>query len=628
MRLGANQPKRSRAIESITAGAARKALRLGLVIASLNLILGCGGGGGAGTARSPDSDLISVSITPSSTSVSDGQSVQLTATVTGTTNTTVNWLVDGISGGSAAVGTISSSGLYTASPSGPSRVVTIGAVSAADSTASATASVAVVASGQVASTNNPQVAEYSISPPRDAQVMVEFGPDTSYGLKTWSVATPTGGGQVNILVAGMRAYTTYHLRAVVQFQDNTQVLDGDHAFATGGLPPSRVPNVTISVPKTSPAGEGVESLDLIGGATNQVVAAVVDLNGNLIWYYDAPYQAGATLNPIKFLSDGTVLVNYNQGPQDGDNSILTKIDLAGNTIWQITGLNLGAKLAAAGYSFNVNGSHHDFALLPNGHIVLIVGITKDFTNLPGYPGTTTVVGDLLVDLDTNLNPVWVWSSFDHLDVNRHPLFFPDWLHSNAVLYSPTDGNLILSMRHQDWVIKIAYEDGSGDGHIIWKLGYQGDFTLQNGTDPIDWFYAQHAPILLSSESSGVFKLGLFDNGNNRVLDSNGDICGVPGYAACTSRVPIFQIDETHMTAQPVWQDDLSPTFSFFGGYVQELPNQNVEFDVCAYSSNPLAATVEEVTQDSPPQVVYQMTINGQYAYRAFRIPSLYPGVQW
>ena len=42
-----------------------------------------------------------------------------------------------------------------------------------------------------------------------------------------------------------------------------------------------------------------------------------------------------------------------------------------------------------------------------------------------------------------------------------------------------------------------------------------------------------------------------------------------------------------------------------------------------------AASVYEVTQDpTNPQTVWQLQITGQNAYRAMRIPSLYPGVQW
>jgi hypothetical protein len=36
----------------------------------------------------------------------------------------------------------------------------------------------------------------------------------------------------------------------------------------------------------------------------------------------------------------------------------------------------------------------------------------------------------------------------------------------------------------------------------------------------------------------------------------------------------------------------------------------------------------EVTQEVVPQVLWQLDIEDQWAYRAVRIPSLYPGVTW
>jgi hypothetical protein len=109
----------------------------------------------------------------------------------------------------------------------------------------------------------------------------------------------------------------------------------------------------------------------------------------------------------------------------------------------------------------------------------------------------------------------VWSEFDHLDVNRHPMNFADWTHTNAVLYSASDGDLLISVRHQYWVIKIDYADGKGSGDIVWKLGWQGALTLKGGTDPVDWFHAQHGASFLSTNTGGVFQLVLFDNGDNR-----------------------------------------------------------------------------------------------------------------
>jgi polygalacturonase len=82
----------------------------------------------------------SVSVTPVSVLVAGpadvllGQTAQYTATVTGA-GQTVTWMVNGVTGGSAAEGTISGSGLYTAPASAPPSPVTIGAQSNVATTA-------------------------------------------------------------------------------------------------------------------------------------------------------------------------------------------------------------------------------------------------------------------------------------------------------------------------------------------------------------------------------------------------------------------------------------------------------------------------------------------------------------
>jgi arylsulfate sulfotransferase len=146
------------------------------------------------------------------------------------------------------------------------------------------------------------------------------------------------------------------------------------------------------------------------------------------------------------------------------------------------------------------------------------------------------------------SPDWVWNSFDHLDINRHPFLFPDWTHSNVLLYSADDHNVLLSVRHQNWIIKIDFEDGKGSGNILWRLGEGGDFSLNGGIDPTDWFYAQHGPNFFSTNTTGVFKLGVMDSGGDRQFPT-GVICGVGGAAPCLySTALVLQVDEAAKTA--------------------------------------------------------------------------------
>jgi hypothetical protein len=57
---------------------------------------------------------ISVTVTPSSGSVMLGNQFLFTAAVKNSSDTTVNWSVNGVAGGAAQTGTISAEGVYTA----------------------------------------------------------------------------------------------------------------------------------------------------------------------------------------------------------------------------------------------------------------------------------------------------------------------------------------------------------------------------------------------------------------------------------------------------------------------------------------------------------------------------------
>src|SRR6266404_1697626 len=105
---------------------------------------------------------ISVSISPTSASVQVGQSKQFTATVSGTSNTAVNWLVNGSLGGNSVVGTISLSGLYTAPAAAPSSSVTVTAQSVVQSTISARATVSITQSPSISVSISPTSANVQV----------------------------------------------------------------------------------------------------------------------------------------------------------------------------------------------------------------------------------------------------------------------------------------------------------------------------------------------------------------------------------------------------------------------------------------------------------------------------------
>jgi TatA/E family protein of Tat protein translocase len=88
---------------------------------------------------------VKVAIGPASAAVAVNGSQQFTAAVSGAANGDVTWSVNGVKGGSSAVGMISISGLYTAPAAVPaSDRVTVTATSVADISQSASAEVTLI----------------------------------------------------------------------------------------------------------------------------------------------------------------------------------------------------------------------------------------------------------------------------------------------------------------------------------------------------------------------------------------------------------------------------------------------------------------------------------------------------
>ena len=91
---------------------------------------------------------VRVQVTPSTATIAAGETLKFSATVSGTSNQGVNWLVNNIAGGNSSTGLIDPSGNYTAPTTSPGGTVTITATAAADTTKSGTATVTVSAASE------------------------------------------------------------------------------------------------------------------------------------------------------------------------------------------------------------------------------------------------------------------------------------------------------------------------------------------------------------------------------------------------------------------------------------------------------------------------------------------------
>jgi arylsulfate sulfotransferase len=578
-----------------------------------------------------------VTLTPQTSTVFSTQTVSLTATDTrGSADLT--WSVGNPTGAPPA--NVDSSGNFVAPTVTQNTTYMVTVTSMKDAKATASATVTVMASGQVATTAHPQVATYSLTPPAGTTAYVQFGTDTSYALKTWSQPAPTTGGALSLFVAGMRANTLYHMRAVVVNSDGSTANDVDHTFTTSTIPAVNIPRLTATTTAGATPQPGVEMLDLLNNyGLPPVDLAVVDLAGNLVWSYPAQGTTSDLLQGVHLLPNGHFLMDIspasNAGigvpaPVPGTIDVIREIDLAGTTIQEVTMDQINAALPAAGFNFTIFTTHHDVIALPNGHWVVLGSILQPCVGLATCSTNPNLLGDVIIDLAPQSGggflPVWAWNTFDHLDTSRAPMGYPDWTHCNALLYSPDDGHLLLSSRAQSWIIKIDYANGQGAGDILWKLGNQGDFALQNGTDPTDWFTSQHGPAFATTNTSGQFQLSVMDNGNERSFPGGGN-CASSGLSPCPySTGMLFQIDETAKTASIV--DKYAPgEYSLWGGNAELLTNGNLESDFNAGS--PLAySDIFETTPGASPQVVWHLQTLTVNAYRGFRMGSLYPGVQW
>src|SRR5437588_161844 len=149
--------------------------------------------------------LVNVPISPAAATVAVGGTQPFTLFRSNTSNTAVTWQVNGMTGGNATVGTISSSGLYTAPGVVPNpATVTVTAVSQADATKSASAQVTITAATTVSVTISPTAATVAVGGTQPFTAMVQ---NTSNTAVTWQVNGMTGGNATVGTISSSGLYT-------------------------------------------------------------------------------------------------------------------------------------------------------------------------------------------------------------------------------------------------------------------------------------------------------------------------------------------------------------------------------------------------------------------------------------
>ncbi len=331
-----------------------------------------------------------------------------------------------------------------------------------------------------------------------------------------------------------------------------------------------------------------------------------------------------------------------------------------------TPVSIGTQCLA---SFN-----HEFLQLPDGNYLVLVEQESIFP--PGTQGNTTtctvsgssvgcnvdIVGNCIVILDgTTLQPLWFWSPFEHDGAAELPITRPainigadvnnlcndsgagcapiwlagttgvtvyanDWLHFNSAYYRQADGNLIISLRHQDWVALVQYQNGAGNGDVLWRLGCSpgltppvspvcGDFTFNNVyNDVYPWFSHQHD---VEIDANG--DMTMYDNGNTRVYELGN---------SQNSRGYVINVNEVNFTVSPVLIQNLGYQSDALGS-AQLLPDGNYFFQASdiIYASGvkvhdaPTHALEVQPTTGESGDILFDLKTT--ISYRGFGLPNLY-----
>lgn len=498
---------------------------------------------------------------------------------------------------------------------------------------------------------------------------------------TWLACNPPV--SMNFYVAGMLPSTTYSMYS--QTVTSGKIVNGTTLTFTSGPLPTRLPAgffPTFTVNTPPPAND--PNPMLLWSFTKLIVPVATDLAGNINWYYGN--GAGTLLT--RPIAGGTMLTIQNGNSWDSSNTIqqlLREIDLAGNTIRETNTGVIANQLVAMGVKDAtpcgqiaqppvvgdacLNDFHHDairYQIGGQNYTAFMAHVEKVYP--PGTQGSTgsnpvDVLSEMVIVLNSSWQVVWYYDAFEQLNINRAAplgetctagssdcptdLFLGksanDWTHANTVDYvaastsqNPDSGDFLVSMRDQDQVIKINYNNGAGScaptapNCIAWYMGppdglTPSSFTFNNvNSDPWPWFSHQHDVTYASSGQQVTVGgmtgplLTIFDNGNTRYSPQPLGLGAACGPNDCNSRGMALIVDETHMVVTPVLSQDLGVKTTALGG-AGLLSNGNFSFQTGL--PNTQAIEMKISTGVSGTQVMNVESVD--YSYRGWQMPNLY-----
>ena len=502
-------------------------------------------------------------------------------------------------------------------------------------------------------TANPLVALYSApSCAAGSSMRVAFAMSGSAPNYTnWNACQPPV--SMNFYVAGMRASTTYTMNYQVQTGSTTVTGTTPLNFTTGALP-SKITfppfNLVTELETADTTDTTLLHAVTANNGSGSFLPMATDLGGNITWFY-ASGDAALLTRPVS----GGYMLSLQNGvawnPALNLTQYVRETDLAGNIIRETnTGivsqqlLEMGAtdatpcnELPAQPYPVGtacLNHFHHEAVQLPNGYLAILGRIEKLFP--PGTQGSTTgqnvdIIGDMAIVLNSNWQVVWYFDEFQWLNINRpDPLNETclngvdggegtcrmtlvlaneanDWTHTNSIFYIPANGDLLISVRNQDWLLKVDYNNGTGEGGLLWTMGLDGNFQIESSA-PWPWFSHQH-----DAEYQTNGYLTVFDNGNTRVSPPP------LGLGTGYSRGMALSVNESTMTVTPILTQPLG-TYADALGSAALLSNGNYLFQPGTPTSYDIQILPTSGTTAGTQDYNLESTT---FSYRAWQLPNLY-----
>jgi Arylsulfotransferase (ASST) len=264
----------------------------------------------------------------------------------------------------------------------------------------------------------------------------------------------------------------------------------------------------------------------------------------------------------------------------------------------------------------VNGieiDNHDFVILPNGHYLLI-GTKNRMANLSAYKifmqkgmaGSKKAIlkYGVVQELDKNKKLIYQWDSEPYFKIeNAQKVYLSDTTNLDVTHFNSVDkdldGNLIISARYSNEIIKVNYNTGV----IMWRLGGKyNHFKCLNDSMP---FLGQHEARILPNGH-----LLLFDNGYGEDAFKH------------NARALEYELDTVNKVSKLVWfYQNENKIISEATGNAQRLSNGNTLINYGKIENGKPNITFEEVNMSK--QKIFSLSFADTVgSYRAFHYPSL------